>query len=178
MQIQMTTITPRLVALAVLLAAAPAALRAQATPPDPGASGPLYEELARQDSLLFDAAFVTCDAAKVNALMADDVEFYHDVTGMAQGPQVRAQFERLTGNCPQRMGVTRELVRESLRVYPMNDYGAVQTGTHRFVQRGGEPATTAMFVHLWRRVDGAWKVTRVISYDHRVDAAAGGASPD
>lgn len=165
----LTRLTPLAVALA--LAAAPATLFAQA---DPATSGPLYDELARMDSILFDAAFVSCDAAKVNAMFTEDVEFYHDVTGAARGPEVRAQFERLAAGCPRRQGVRREVVPGSLRVYAMNDYGAVQTGTHRFVQ----PNQTgiAMFVHLWKRgEDGTWRISRVLSFDHRSDASA---SPD
>ena len=26
------------------------------------------------------------------------------------------------------------------------------------------------FIHLWQYKDGAWKITRVISYDHRIAA--------
>lgn len=172
-----TRIPPRLVPLgaAFLLAAAPGALAAQSTSADASTSGPLYEELARQDSILFDAAFFSCDAAKVNAMLTDDVEFYHDRGGAAVGPQVRAQFESLTASCPRRQGVRRELVPGSLRVYPMDGYGAVQTGTHRFVQ--ANETGIAMFVHLWKREDGGWKVARVLSFDHRPDVPAAGSRP-
>jgi len=139
---------------------------AAAAPPDQSASGPLFTELARMDSLLFDAAYVTCDAARANAFFAEDAEFYHDKGGFHEGAQVRADFERLTRQCPRTQGVTRELVPGSLHVYPIADYGAVQVGVHRFVQRGGG-VTGARFVHLWRRQpDGGWKLTRVLSYDH------------
>ena len=29
-----------------------------------------------------------------------------------------------------------------------------------------EPVGEGKFIHLWRYEDGAWKITRVISYDH------------
>jgi len=29
-----------------------------------------------------------------------------------------------------------------------------------------EPVGEAKFVHLWQNKDGAWKITRVLSYDH------------
>ena len=163
---------PRLTRLALVLAAAavPVALRGQAAA-DPSRSGALYQELARQDSVLFDAAFVTCDAASTNALLADDVEFYHDQTGFHRGAQVRDDFRRLAANCPRGRGVARVLVPGSLRVYPIHDYGAVQTGAHRFVSRGGGAPTLARFVHLWqKRPDGAWRLTRVLSFDHHEEA--------
>ncbi|HEX8829716.1 MAG TPA: nuclear transport factor 2 family protein, partial [Longimicrobium sp.] len=138
-----------------------------AAPADSSTSGALYDELARMDSLLFDAAFVSCDAARVNALLADDVEFYHDRTGAERGAQVRESFRRLTRNCPRGQGVTRQVVGGSTHVYPIAGYGAVQTGEHRFVERGAATVTVARFVHLWRRVDGAWKLARVLSFDHQ-----------
>lgn len=168
---------------AALVATTPAALWAQAataataargapTPADPSRSGALYQELARLDSALFDAAFATCDAAKANAMLADDVEFYHDQTGFHAGEQVRDDFRRLAANCPRGQGIARVLVPGSLRVYPISQYGAVQTGEHRFVQRDGAPGAAARFVHLWRRQPGGgWRLTRVLSFDHHPEAA-------
>jgi hypothetical protein len=173
-----TIFRPRLapLALAVCLMAAPAVLRAQAAPS--ATAGPLYDALARMDSTLFDAAFVACDAARANAIFTDDVEFYHDRTGMAAGQKVRDQFVSLTRNCPRTQGIRRELEPGSLHVYPMNGYGAVQTGTHRFVNREGGVESIAMFVHLWRQVDGEWKLARVLSYDHRPDDAPAASRED
>jgi Domain of unknown function (DUF4440) len=64
--------------------------------------------------------------------------------------------------------VTRELVAGTLEVYPIHGYGAVEIGMHRFHHPGQNPdvAGEAKFIHLWQYKDGAWKITRVISYDH------------
>ena len=43
-------------------------------PGDGLTSGPLFDALARMDSILFDASFGSCDAAKANAIFAADVE--------------------------------------------------------------------------------------------------------
>lgn len=158
---------PRLRRLALVLTAAavPAALRGQAAAPpaDASRSGALFQALAHQDSVLFAAAFVACDAAAVDAMLADDVEFYHDQTGFHRGAEVRDDFRRLAANCPRGQGIARVLVPGSLRVYPIHAYGAVQTGEHRFVHRDGAPGTAARFVHLWRRQpDGTWRLTRVL----------------
>jgi hypothetical protein len=49
---------------------------------------------------------------------------------------------------------TRELVRESVKVYPLNNYGAIETGTHRFyaVSKGKPNRLTevAQFTHVWK----------------------------
>lgn len=130
-------------------------------------SGALFDELARMDSTVFDASFVSCDATTVNAIFADDIEFYHDRDGFASGEQVRENIRRLTAECPGDRGVTRSVVPGSVRVYPINDYGAAQIGMHRFDERGAETSTLARFVHLWRLQDGAWRITRVLSLDHQ-----------
>lgn len=159
-------LSPFCCALTVLLMAS-APLYAQAiTESDPSASGPLYDELARMDSLLFDAVFVTCNADKANALLSEGVEFYHDRTGLESGQQVRDTFKRLTASCPGGRGIRREIVAGSLRVYPMQGYGAIQMGLHRFIERGAPTHTVARFVHLWQQKDSQWKITRVLSFDH------------
>ncbi|RZJ11962.1 MAG: nuclear transport factor 2 family protein [Rubrivivax sp.] len=133
---------------------------------DTARSGPLYDELAVMDARLFNAAFVTCDGAAFKALFSDDAEFYHDKTGATFGDAART-----LKSCPRENGVTRALVPGSLEVYPMQGYGAVQTGRHVF-RRAGEPgAEEAKFVHLWKREGTGWRLTRVLSFDHRPAAA-------
>lgn len=128
----------------------------------PAHSGPLFDELARMDKELFDAAFVTCDQEKFHSLFTEDAEFYHDRTGAAYGEAVRT----LKG-CPRDDGVTRMLVPGSLEVYPINSYGAVQIGRHLFAREGEQGSEAAKFVHLWQKKDGAWRLARVLSFDHR-----------
>jgi Domain of unknown function (DUF4440) len=119
------------------------------------------------DKQLFDA-YNTCDIEKLGTLVADDLEFYHDKTGLAVGKQpfLDAIKKNICGK------VTRELVPGSLEVYPMHGYGAVEIGVHRFHHPGDSDVGEAKFVQLWQykdggqHKDGAWKITRVISYDH------------
>ena len=134
---------------------------------DGSRSGMLFDELARMDSILFEAAFVTCNNERIDSILADNIEFVHDQTGFQSGQEVRETFDRLTANCPRQAGVTRELVAGSLAVYPIKDYGAVQMGDHRFIERGAASGTRAKFIHLWRRTaEGKWELARVLSIDH------------
>ena len=160
--------------LLLMLAHAPL-LRAAEVPDLEGGldAGPLFDELARMDSALFEASFVRCDAAKANAIFADDVEFYHDKDGFSSGEQVRENTRRLTASCPGEHGVTRTVVPGSLRVYPIEGYGAAQVGVHRFDERGAATSTLARFVHVWRLQDKTWRLTRILSLDHEAVPSAG-----
>jgi len=129
-------------------------------------SGPLYEELARMDSVLFETAFVTCDAEKFRSLFTEDAEFYHDKVAPAYG----AEVSTLDG-CPRENGVRRVLVPGSLEVYPIAEFGAIQLGEHRFLEGGSDTSTIAKFVHLWHRRNDAWVIARVLSFDHKSEAA-------
>jgi ketosteroid isomerase-like protein len=144
--------------LAALLAAPLAHLHAQSAP------DPLFQTIQSLDTQLFDA-YNHCDLEKIGSLLADDLEFYHDKTGLSRGRP--ALVEGIKNNICGK--VTRELVPGTLEVYPIADYGAVEIGIHRFHHPGNDSSNVgeAKFIHLWQKKDGAWKVTRVISFDHQ-----------
>jgi hypothetical protein len=98
------------------------------------------------------------------SMVSDDLEFYHDQTGLAVGKQVF--IDAIKSNICGK--VTRELVPGSLEVYPLANYGAVEIGVHRF-HHPGDPSNVgeAKFITVWQNRDGRWIVTRVISYDHK-----------
>lgn len=135
-------------------------------------AGALFDELARMDARLFETAFVVCDATAFRALFTDNAEFYHDIAGPTYGKDVWT----LKG-CPRESGVQRVLVDGSLEVYPMKDYGAIQTGEHWFVEEGAQTSTLAKFVHLWRQQDGEWRIARVLSFDHQSRPRSEGPQP-
>ncbi len=148
------------VLLAALLAAASTPVYAQTPSPDP-----LFKTIQSLDTQLFDA-YNHCDLLKFGSLIADDIEFYHDKTGLSRGRP--ALIEAIRNNICGK--VTRELVPGTLEVYPIANYGAVEIGIHRFHHPGHEdPGSVgeAKFIHLWQNKDGVWKVTRVISFDHQ-----------
>ncbi len=123
----------------------------------------LFETIAAMDKRLFDA-YNDCDLNTLGALVTDDLEFYHDKTGLAVGRQVFIDSIR-NNICGK---VRRVLVPGSLEVYRLNQYGAVEIGVHRFQHPGHEEEGVgeAKFVTLWQFKGGEWKITRVISYDH------------
>jgi Domain of unknown function (DUF4440) len=150
----------------IVLSAACARGRAQAVPAlgDIKSQEELTKAITTLDKELFDA-YNTCDLAKLGTLVVDDLEFYHDKTGLAVGKQVF--LDAIKNNICGK--VTRKLVEGSLEVYPLKSYGAVEIGVHRFYHPGTQDhgdVGEAKFITLWQYKDGAWKVSRVISYDH------------
>jgi ketosteroid isomerase-like protein len=128
----------------------------------------LDQAIAALDASLFDA-YNRCDLDKFASFFVDDVEFYHDQGGVTLGKV--ALTDAIKKNICGK--VTRELVPGTLQVYPMKGYGAVEMGVHRFHHPGHDDAEgvgEGKFVHLWQYKDGAWKITRVISYDHHAAA--------
>ncbi len=157
----------RITATLILLAAfavAPLAAHAEPAPSENGlpAGDALYKTIAALDAKLFDA-YNRCDLDTMGAMVTDDLEFYHDQTGLMVGKQpfLEAIKNNICGK------VHRELVPGTLEVYPLKGYGAVEIGIHRF-SRPDDPNNVgdAKFVQLWQFKDGAWKITRVISFDH------------
>jgi hypothetical protein len=124
----------------------------------------LFATIQSLDTQLFDA-YNHCDLKTFGSLLAADLEFYHDKTGLMRGRQatVDAVQKNICGK------VTRELVPGTLEVYPIANYGAVEIGVHRFHHpgdKGTEGVGEAKFIHLWQETNGTWQITRVISFDH------------
>lgn len=133
--------------------------RKSSAPPDE-----LFRTIASLDGAVFDA-YNRCDVEKFGTFFTDDLEFYHDQAGLTRSRQSAAQAVK-NNICGK---VRRELVPGTLEVYPLHGYGAVEIGVHRFYHPNveqTEPVGEAKFIHLWQNKDGAWKITRVISYDH------------
>jgi len=127
----------------------------------------LNKAITALDAALFDA-YNRCDLEKFSSFFTNDVEFYHDQGGVTLGR------EKLTDSIKKNIcgnDVQRELVPGTLEVYHMKGYGAVEIGMHRFLhpKTNGAPGE-AKFVHLWQYKDGAWKITRVLSFDHHAQA--------
>ena len=146
--------------LLVLVISGCSSLNAQEKKPEPG----LYSEIFHIDSVLFNA-FNNRDLKTFETVLSKDLEFYHDKGGLTDYNYSIESFKRTIS---QNNGLRRELVKESLEIYPVKDYGAIQVATHTFchLENGRQDCGTFKFIHVWKKTNNNWKITRVLSYDH------------
>ena len=162
----------RLLPLLACLLAGPAI--AQTAGPAPTQA--LTDEIRAADEALFAAFFDRCDIPTLKTSFTDDYEMIHDKNGMIAKDKAEmiAGLERTCAR--QKTGedyrARRELVVESLKVYPVNNFGAIEIGEHRFFQRlPGKPeklVEVSLFTHVWKKEADGWKLARALSYDHRL----------
>lgn len=146
--------------LLILLALMTTRLNAQ----DKKKEDALYVEIARMDSIVFNA-FNQRDTATFKKLFTGDLEFYHDKGGLT-GYQQTVEFMRSITK--DNNGLRRDLVPGTLEVYSIPGYGAMQIGSHTFChpENGKQECGTFKFMHVWKQTGNGWKISRVISYDH------------
>ena len=155
-----------------LVLAAPATLAASASSAQPGAQDQLTREISALDAAVFDAFNHCSEPGRLEehaGYFSADVEFYHDTGGVTwtRDAMIANTGKYVCGH------FTRELVPGSMKIYPIRDFGAVSQGVHRFCQiASGQCEGLADFVIVWRKQDGQWRITRVLSYGHRAAAAA------
>ena len=125
---------------------------------------PLFEEIKQLDSIVFHA-FNTQDMEKFRSLFTEDLEWFQDNGGLLSYATV---FETFGKSFKQENKLSRELVNGSLEVHPVKDYGAIETGMHKFrhMENGKEITGTFKFLMIWQKKDGQWRISRVVSYDH------------
>lgn len=123
----------------------------------------LYDTIAKLDSIFFEA-YNTCNLnlEKYASFFSDSIEFYHDKGGlMTSKKEIVASTQKYV--CGK---VTRELVKGSIEVYPINNYGAVEIGLHKFYNnqdKENTPSRAGKFVVIWQHTKDAWQITKVIS---------------
>ncbi len=123
----------------------------------------LYDTIIHLDSLFFDA-YNTCNVnlEKHAAFYSDSIEFYHDKGGF-----MNSKIEIVDGIRKNVCGkVRRELVKGSIEVYPIKDYGAIEMGLHKFhnnTEPEGTPSHAAKFIIIWQHKNNDWKITKVVS---------------
>lgn len=113
----------------------------------------LFDTIAHMDSVLFQA-FNTCNIEGFTNLLTDDVEFYHDQSGLMLGSKTQSEALKIRCAEQDKNGILRrELVNGSLEVYPINNYGAVEIGVHNFYRTlAGQKeklTTVAKFITVW-----------------------------
>lgn len=161
--------------LALILAfALPMTLTAQTA--GPSQTKQLTDEITAADLALFAAFFDRCDVEALKGMVTDDFEMFHDKGGRTAS-SAKEFITAIEGTCArQKTGedyrARRELVPGTVKVYPLNNYGAVETGEHRFFQLlPGKPeklVEISLFTQVWKKTDSGWKLARVVSYNHHL----------
>lgn len=134
--------------------------------------GSLFDILQEKDSLIFSQGFNHCDTTLMRDLLSEDLESFHDQSGILPSKEVMIQM--IGSLCDMPYKATRSLKENSLEVFPLYAggelYGAIQTGVHEFYgEEADKPkylTSTARFTHVWLIEDGAWKLNTILSYDH------------
>lgn len=146
------------------------ALIASASSAQPESQDELTREISALDTTVFDAFNHCGEPGRLEehaGYFSLDVEFYHDTGGVTwtRDEMIANTKKYVCGN------FTRELVPGTLKVYPVKDFGAISQGVHRFCQvQSGKCEGLADFTIVWRKHDGQWRITRVLSYGHRAAA--------
>lgn len=120
----------------------------------------LQDIIVQLDSKFF-GAYNSCDSVVLEEMIAEDLEFYHDLGGLSTS---KAQIiQALKDNICNK--VTRELIEGTIEVYPIPGYGAIQMGWHQF-HNSQEPNAIpkpSKFVTIWKQKGDEWLMARVIS---------------
>ena len=123
-------------------------------------SSELYKQVVQLDKELFDA-YNSCDMETQARLMDEDLEFYHDMAGLATSKS--GVLESIEKNICGK--VTRSLVEGSIEVHEIPGYGAVEMGLHKFYnnQEPNAKSEASRFITIWKKNQSNWTLTRVIS---------------
>lgn len=123
----------------------------------------LYDTIVKLDQEFF-GYYNTCDKNldKYGAFYSEKIEFYHDKGGLmtSKSDIIEGTKKNVCGK------VTRELVEGSIEVYPINNFGAIEIGFHKFhnnQEKETTPSKAGRFVIVWQKTNNEWKITRVIS---------------
>lgn len=120
----------------------------------------LHNKIVKMDEVFF-TAYNNCDMKTQANILSEDLEFFHDKGGLATSK--KSILESLEKNICNK--VKRTLIKGSIEVYPIHNYGAVQIGYHKFFNKL-EPTAKSIpskFITIWKNEKDGWKITRVVS---------------
>ena len=120
----------------------------------------IHNQIVKMDSIYFNA-YNTYDMETQTAIYDENLEFFHDKGGLSNSKAdvLTAIENNICGK------VTRTLIKGSVEVYPIHDYGAVQIGYHKFFNNKEPNAKSipSKFIIIWKNNENTWKITKVIS---------------
>lgn len=121
----------------------------------------LYNTIVAMDSTFFQA-YNICDLDQQASIYSDNIEFFHDKGGLMTVKQeiLDSTKKYVCGK------VTRELVKGSIEIYPIKDFGAVEIGLHKFhnnTEKEGTVSDASKFIIFWKNDKNNWTITKVVS---------------
>jgi len=120
----------------------------------------LHNEILKMDAKYFNA-YNSCDMKTQADIYDEDLEFFHDKGGLSTSKTdiLKSLEKNICGK------VTRTLIKGSVEVYPIKDYGAIQIGYHKFFNKEEPNARSipSKFIVIWKNKNNSWKITKVIS---------------
>lgn len=121
---------------------------------------------------IFWQGFNTCNMSILKKYVSDDLEFYHDKEGLTIGAETFLKTsEKNLCSRKSNWKLRRKAIKGSIKIYPINNFGAIITGEHQFyITENNKPEYIdgiAKFTHIWQLKDNVWKMTRIVSYDHK-----------
>ncbi len=108
----------------------------------------IFGQIVAMDKAFFNA-YNTCDLEKQSSIYSENIEFFNDKRGL-----MTSKEELLAGTKNNICGkVTRTLIEGSIEVYPINGYGAVEIGYHKFYnnQEPDAPSYPSKFIIMWKK---------------------------
>lgn len=120
----------------------------------------LYDTIVKVDSIYF-SGYNFSNMKILDRMTSDSFEFYHDRTGpsFSKADYLKALQQNIFGK------VSRILEKNSIEVYPIGKWGAVEIGYHRFQnhQEGDHLSRPGKFIVIWQNTADGWKLKRVVS---------------
>ena len=136
-------------------------------------SGELYDTIFKLDSAMFSVAQRDCNLDMYSSFLSEDFEYFHDKAGHTASKDDEMKDMMIFCGKEQRtrQPLRRSLIKSTLEVYPMENYGALESCDHLFylqINDGSEKLIgSGKMTALWKQIDNEWKLTRIISYHHQ-----------
>jgi hypothetical protein len=128
------------------------------------------EQTVTEADSAFWHAYNDCDMATLGDLLTQDVEFYHDQTGLTVSRAAVVESLRIGPCGDPKSRLRRELVGGTLQFHPLAGGYALLCGHHRFyvTQPGKEErmSSQAEFATIWKLDHGHWRMHRILSFAH------------
>ena len=141
----------------------PAMAQAGDTAEEMSTSSGIRREIAALDARISDA-YNHCRIQPLKSMFARNAELYFADRGVTRQLFTHTDTLRRTF-CGK---FRREAPTSDQQIHVLPDYGAIQIGTQSFCAIDSTPCRGQRmhFMAIWRRLDGEWKITRLVRYGY------------